>query len=316
MSEGTQYVASLSYGKDSMAMLHVIKDVLHWQLDRIITADVWATDTIPADLPPMVEFKKYADEEIKKRWGIKVEHFKSSNYEEQFYRTVVKRKNGNENWIGKIRGFPFVLGPWCNRDLKMKAINEANKSINGGINYIGIAVDEPKRIARHETKKNIKMPLVEANWTEQMCRDWCEQNGLLSPIYTTATRGGCWFCHNQPLEQLRLLRKNYRNLWELLLKWDLDSTVTFQSNGKTVHDLDKRFKWEDDGFLPASNSFRWEDIENPQPNSLQLMDDRSEREMSTSLYKWDEEICKGHECPHDCDNCQYADRKGDDDGEE
>lgn len=49
-----QYVASLSYGKDSLAMLHVITDVLHWQLDRIVTADVWATDTIPADLPPMV----------------------------------------------------------------------------------------------------------------------------------------------------------------------------------------------------------------------------------------------------------------------
>ena len=70
-----QYVASLSYGKDSIAMIHVIKDVLHLPLDRIITADVWATDTIPAELPPMVEFKDYADEEIKRRWGIEVEHF-------------------------------------------------------------------------------------------------------------------------------------------------------------------------------------------------------------------------------------------------
>ena len=70
-----QYVASLSYGKDSIAMIHVIKDVLHLPLDRIITADVWATDTIPAELPPMVEFKEYADEEIKRRWGIEVEHF-------------------------------------------------------------------------------------------------------------------------------------------------------------------------------------------------------------------------------------------------
>lgn len=69
-----QYVASISYGKDSLAMLHVITDILHWQLDRIITADVWATDTIPADLPPMVEFKDKADRIIKDRWGIEVEH--------------------------------------------------------------------------------------------------------------------------------------------------------------------------------------------------------------------------------------------------
>lgn len=70
-----QYIASLSYGKDSLAMIHVIRDVLDWPLDRIITAEVWATDTIPADLPPMVEFKEKADKAILERWGIKVEHF-------------------------------------------------------------------------------------------------------------------------------------------------------------------------------------------------------------------------------------------------
>lgn len=69
-----QHIASLSYGKDSLAMIHVIRDVLDIPLDRIITADVWATDTIPAELPPMVEFKEKADRIIKERWGIEVEH--------------------------------------------------------------------------------------------------------------------------------------------------------------------------------------------------------------------------------------------------
>ena len=69
----TQYVASISYGKDSLAMLEAIKQ-LGWPLDRIITADVWATDEIPADLPPMVEFKRKADEIIKEKYGIVVEH--------------------------------------------------------------------------------------------------------------------------------------------------------------------------------------------------------------------------------------------------
>lgn len=69
-----QHIASLSYGKDSLAMLHVIRDILDIPLDRIITADVWATDTIPAELPPMVEFKEKADRIIKDRWGIEVEH--------------------------------------------------------------------------------------------------------------------------------------------------------------------------------------------------------------------------------------------------
>lgn len=67
------HVLSLSYGKDSLACLGAIEK-LGWPLDRIVHAEVWATDTIPADLPPMVEFKAKADEIIKKRWGIEVEH--------------------------------------------------------------------------------------------------------------------------------------------------------------------------------------------------------------------------------------------------
>ena len=68
-----QYVLSLSYGKDSLACLEAIK-LLDLPLDRIIHAEVWATDTIPADLPPMVEFKAKADAIIKERYGITVEH--------------------------------------------------------------------------------------------------------------------------------------------------------------------------------------------------------------------------------------------------
>ena len=63
-TDGKQRVLSLSYGKDSLACLGAIEQ-LGLPLDRIVHAEVWATDTIPADLPPMVEFKKKADEIIK-----------------------------------------------------------------------------------------------------------------------------------------------------------------------------------------------------------------------------------------------------------
>ena len=68
-----EYVLSLSYGKDSLACLGAIKH-LGLPLDRIVHAEVWATDKIPADLPPMVEFKAHADKIIKQRYGIEVEH--------------------------------------------------------------------------------------------------------------------------------------------------------------------------------------------------------------------------------------------------
>lgn len=69
----TEYILSLSYGKDSIACLEAIKR-LGYPLDRIVHAEIWATDTISADLPPMLEFKAYADRIIKERYGYEVEH--------------------------------------------------------------------------------------------------------------------------------------------------------------------------------------------------------------------------------------------------
>lgn len=124
------------------------------------------------------------------------------------------------------------------------------------VSYLGIAADEPERLARLDGKTKIS-PLAAVGWTEADCREWCEENDLLSPIYTTATRGGCWFCHNQSIDQLRLLRRNYPNLWALLLKWDNDSPVAFNPRGYTVHDYDLRFALEDAGKVPPDRRFRW-----------------------------------------------------------
>lgn len=69
----TEYILSLSYGKDSLACLGAIEQ-LGLPLDRIVHAEVWATDTIHSDLPPMLDFKAKADKVILDRYGIEVEH--------------------------------------------------------------------------------------------------------------------------------------------------------------------------------------------------------------------------------------------------
>lgn len=93
-----------------------------------------------------------------------------------------------------------------------------------------------------------------------MCHKWCEDNDLLSPIYIDSARGGCWFCHNQRIEQLRKLRKQHPQYWELLLKWDKDSPVAFRSDGHTVYDFDKRFQMEDAGKIDPHKRFLWKMI--------------------------------------------------------
>lgn len=88
---------NLSYGKDSIACIEAIKQ-LGLPLDRIIHAEIWATDTISADLPPMMEFKKKADKIIKQRYGIEVEHVtaikngEKLTYEKLFYIINHKKK--------------------------------------------------------------------------------------------------------------------------------------------------------------------------------------------------------------------------------
>lgn len=67
----TLYVASVSRGKDSTAMLRAIQ-LMGWPLDMIAAVDIWATDDIPAELPPMVAFKDEWDEKCLERFGLPV----------------------------------------------------------------------------------------------------------------------------------------------------------------------------------------------------------------------------------------------------
>jgi len=242
------YIASISYGKDSLAMLEIIKQH-NMPLDRIVHAEIMATSTIPADLPPMMDFKKKADIIIKERYGIEVEHLCADySYEDIFYRKRKKGKGAN-----KVHGFPFQFGAWCNDRLKMAAMKKAGtKDI---VRYIGIAVDEPNRFSILSNRQ--VSPLVEYDITEAEAKEICEGIGLLSPIYTQTLRGGCWFCHNQSIGQLRLLRKQYPKYWELMLKWDLDSSTTFKPDGRTVHDYEERFSLEDEGLIDKDEPFRW-----------------------------------------------------------
>ena len=190
-------------------------------------------------------------------------------------------------------GFATRWSQYCTGELKKQALTDFQSRSTGGIGvpnsnsefldstlaqgadinivqYLGIAADEPERIKRH-TKPGYVLPLVDIGWDEAYCRKWCEENDLLSPIYTDATRGGCWFCHNQGVEQLRLLRRNYPHLWDILLKWDKDSPTTFHADGHTVHDFEKRFMYEDLGLIPTDRKFRWKMLTDKQGEMLNLL---------------------------------------------
>lgn len=145
-----EHILSLSYGKDSIACLEAIR-LLGLPLDRIVHAEIWATDTISADLPPMVEFKSRADRIIKERYGIKVEHIcamrngEKLTYEKMFYhvpkrreretigtvcqkdfqcRQVLTARNSNSTHFtqGDCQGWATRTMPYCTGSLKTKPL--------------------------------------------------------------------------------------------------------------------------------------------------------------------------------------------------
>lgn len=245
-----EYIACLSYGKDSIVIPELcIKYGL--PLNRIVTVDIMATPTIHSELPPMVEFKKKADAIIKERYGIEVEHITADkSYEEYFY---TKKKKGK--FQNTIYGFPMAKVHWCNTLLKLKPLSAFSKDKNI-TQYLGICSDEPKRIKKSEGTNQVALP-AQLGYTEAMCYNLAKSLDLLSPIYENATRGGCWFCHFQGVEQLRFLRKNYPDYWLLMLKWDRESPVSFKPDGHTLMDFDKRFRLEEQGVVPTDRRFRW-----------------------------------------------------------
>ena len=169
-------------------------------------------------------------------------------------------------------GFATKWTQYCTGELKVSAIERGadraflespapqGADTNSVVQYIGIAADEPERLERLVGTSK-RAPLAELGWTEEDAYMWCIKNKLLSPIYTTSDRGGCWFCHNQTIASLRLLRKRYPHLWALMMKWDLDSPVTFHSDGRTIHDFDLRFSLEMQGKVPCDRRFRWKMID-------------------------------------------------------
>ena len=137
------HIARISYGKDSLKMLEVIKS-RGLPLDRITTTDVWATDTISANLPPMEEFKSRMDQRIWDMYRIEVEHLCARNkdgskktYEQMFYHVPVRRsqtvqveRERDGLRPGSILGFPDLWNPWCQAGLKRNA-----KTQSAGVHY-------------------------------------------------------------------------------------------------------------------------------------------------------------------------------------
>lgn len=228
-----KHIVSWSGGKDSSAMLiRMVEEGM--PIDDIVFIKVMATPTLGAELPEMYEYIDKMEMYI----GRKITVVPSVlDFDTIFHQTY---QSGQ--WAGKMYGFPLTVGAWCNSRLKLRTIQHHFKSYGKHTRYIGLAADEPERIARLEPF--CRTPLAEWGMTEQDCVDFLKKRDMLNPLYQKFKRLGCWFCGKQGLDSLRVLRRDYPEYWAMLLAWDKESPRTFKPNC-TVEDLEQRFSWED-----------------------------------------------------------------------
>ena len=240
-----KYVASCSFGKDSLAT--VLLALMHNEpLDEVVYCEVMFDDDISGEVPEHRDFIYRHAIPFLERNGIKVVLLRSEmTFLESFYRVLKKGRSA-----GKINSWP-LCGKCCiQRDCKLPPINAYMRSLGSGvIQYIGIAQDEPERLMRLESGKAISL-LAKFKKTERDAADICRRAGLYSPAYAFTDRNGCFFCPNAGNRELRHLYDNHPDLWARLLECQRapnKATELFNRNER-FDEIDQRFRFEDAQF--------------------------------------------------------------------
>lgn len=234
------HIALCSFGKDSVAT--ILLAIKHGEpLDRVIFSEVMFDRErgISGEDPSHIEWIYRTAIPRLKDMGVKVDVVRSQEKDYKWF--FANQVKGEGKYKGKIYGFP--IGGMCviNRECKTKPIRDYLKRWSGYdiVQYVGIAIDEPKRLARLKGGK-VSL-LAKYGYTEKMALDLCREYNMLSPIYEVGTRGGCWFCPNAKLDQFIIIRRAHPEMWEELR--ELSRTPNLCSYrfkyGKTLSEVER-----------------------------------------------------------------------------
>ena len=213
-----KHIVSWSGGKDSTATI-IAAHEMGLPIDLIIISLVWfdRKRKIYGEYPEHIAWIFNYAIPLFESWGYAVQVVSSErDYMYYFFHTI--KKSDKPERIGKHAG--WLLGGRCymNRE-KIAPIKKYLQNLDFEYEeYIGIAIDEPERLARLEKQTGKRSLLAELGYTENMCLEKCREYGLLSPLYDISYRGGCWFCPNQKISGFAHLKQQHPILWAELLK--------------------------------------------------------------------------------------------------
>lgn len=236
-----KYIASVSFGKDSLAMLLRLLEE-KYPLDEVVYFDIG------------VEFQSIRNnaEKTKAMLDDKGIKFTILEPKEPFIYCMCEKPVKKANSTIQS-GYKWCGG--CARwgtALKLDAIKKNNAKYGDEmiVEYVGVASDERQRINRERHGNRIKIyPLVEWEMTEKDCLEYCyskgwhwQENGY--ELYDLLDRVSCKYCRNKNLKELRNIYHFMPDVWQELK--DLQDKVKMPyKDGKTIHDLEMRFITED-----------------------------------------------------------------------
>lgn len=204
-----KHILSCSFGKDSIAT--ALLALQHGEpLDELVYCEVMFSEEISGELPEHNRFIHETAIPYFEQRGIPTRVLRSEKtYLSCFYHVVTRGKTK-----GMLSGFPLSGRCTIQRDCKLPPIKAYQKALPPDtVQYIGIAADEPKRLARLKPGQISLMDKYHV--AEPEARSMCAAEELLSPLYDFTKRGGCWFCPNASISELRHLYRYHPELWQL-----------------------------------------------------------------------------------------------------
>lgn len=244
------HIASCSFGKDSLAtVLRLIEEGK--PLDEVVFYNTGV------EFDCIYEIRNRVVDILKDK-NIKYTELSPDNH---FLYYMMVKPIRYRNQEGKDHPYHYGF-QWCGQrgirwgtSLKTKAMKDYYKSAYGNeqvYEYVGIAADEPSRIKDDPFKL---YPLVEWGMTEKDCLDYCHSKGFYwmekgcngndsIELYDVLDRVSCWCCGYKNLKELKNIYIYLPEYWERLRGLQSRLSMPMKGEGKSVFDLEERFKKE------------------------------------------------------------------------
>ncbi len=228
------YYASVSFGKDSLAMLFMLIEK-QYPLNEVVFYDTG------------MEFRAIYDTRDKVIPILKAHNIKYTElYPEQSFLWNMFERPVKKRGTDIIHQYGYS---WCGgtcrwgTSQKLKALKAYTQN---GIDYVGIAADETHRFEK-EKRPNRILPLAEWNITEAQALQYCydrgftwEENGF--HLYSLLDRVSCWCCGNKNLKELRNIYLHLPEYWNKLKELQKKTDRPYRRNShETIFDLENRF---------------------------------------------------------------------------